>query len=287
MMTDLAKAVEYVTQATAKSLVRPNPAEVKKRVLRLFEEGVDLGQLIAAIIARSHAKELEKVFGLTKHDYLTFDDLNEAEKLLGINEKTDANRRHWEEKFKSGRALYWCPRCGYSGSDEFKPFENGTPHLICYQCGWFADMRYFTRSWSQAERAAYEAELDAKRKATIQSQLTKDREQREQAVLSTANRSEALKAAQTIDAFLFVQMGDDIESYTWDAAESRWMVEKLAQLIHRASAFGFSVTAETLIEFFKSNLQPLEDMAFLRAEFERVMSLFTERFKKEDYDGND
>lgn len=152
--SELARCIQHVKQMVAGSL-----DQIRERVTRLFEEGIDRNIIVNALLARKHQKHETFILTGKGEDGLTFSDFDVIEKEMGLTEPTEENRAYWREKFEMGRAKYLCPQCGYAGNDEF--FRDPMNFVSCHLCQHTAYSGYFTR-WSDDEREQYEKEQSEK-----------------------------------------------------------------------------------------------------------------------------
>ena len=270
-MSELTTCIQAVSGLMSQSETT-NPKELRKRIVRLYEEGIDTKTLIAALIARGHEKEEELILSGGSLDSLplTISDLTAVERTLGINDITPENRAAWEKKFREGRALYWCPECGYAGNGEFnKGGVFGPSFMFCYQCNYVAaDPRYFTRSWTPEEQAAFEAEIQARRAAVDAKRVADAELKSKRATQQAAIRSEAVKAARVIDEYQWTLSGEDPEDYEYVELESA--IRTVMNLMSRPTAVGqLPVPADDLVTYFKSNLKPTDDLEMSQQEFNR------------------
>lgn len=292
-MNELAKAVEYVNTVMSRMENAPSPNWIRDRVTRLFDEGVSFKQIVDGLLARQHVRDDEKALGLRKTNALDMTDLDAVEQALGINELTEVNRALWAEKFHSGQASYWCPKCGYAGNKEFEmplyhfnvagsSWGNGGLYR-CYLCNeFFDDERYFTRAWTPEEQAAHEAERREYFAAQAAKRVEAEEFRKARAAQTSTFQERARAIAKAIDAWLWVEMGDDPESYEWDEASMQWMVTSLKQLLTAALDCEVAVKAQDVIAFFKANLKPPYDPQFIESEFQRAAALYIAQLKGEE-----
>jgi hypothetical protein len=272
-MSELVNCIEHVYQLMAKC-ESTDRAEVRRRIIRLFEEGIGTKAIIDALLVVASQKHEQRVLlDLSpSSDNLSDADFNEVEKILGVNEPTPENKAHWEEKFRSGRARYWCPSCGYSGNDEFTSLDKiGLTGVIrCSQCPYFEDARYFTRKWTPEEHQAFEAERTARRAAVSTRRVADAELKAKRATQQAAVRSEAVKAAKLIDEYQWTLSGEDPEDYEYVELESA--IRTVMNLMLRPTAVGqLPVPPDDLVAYFKSNLRPTDDLEAAQKEFNRCV----------------
>jgi hypothetical protein len=282
-MSEFVQCVEAITQMMSKSVEaqldpRGFREQIRSRLTRLFEEGLDMTTVIGLLIARQHEKAEEKILDQCSHDHLDLSDFNVVEKQLGLNDLTPANRERWTAKFKEGRAKYWCPSCGYSGNDEFRDVGKaiGTrDYLMCPQCHVLEYVRFFTRDWTPEEQATYVTERKAKQDALASARIAKaDLEQRQKAKLAEF-RAEAIKAVKAIDELRWSLLGEDSEDWLWDEESKNYEIRSVMRLMLRPTLLGgLAVPQDDVVAFFKANLKPADDLEMSRAEFDRCAKEF-------------
>ena len=284
-MSELVKAVDVTTQMLGKCLdAQADPKGFRKQVIsrltRWFEEGLDLKTVIEVLIERQKEKQDALVLGEINHDYLDLGDFDVIERKMGINEVTPANRSRWQEKFKSGRAKYICPQCGYAGNSEFVEMDAtfGRDFLRCgLGCGYFGYCKYFTREWTPEEQATFEQECEAKRQANAAAATQKAELDARRKKLFDKVRAEAVAAVNAIEEFQWVLNGDDIEAWSFDEREADDEIKRVMQLILRPQIEGWGplVPQDEIVSFFKANMKPCGDDETPQGEFTRCAKAFT------------
>lgn len=274
-MSELTECIELVHGLMKDDLyIQHDRSLLMKPLTRLIEEGVTKKDIVDLLVARKHVKQEEFVLGKRNHDHLSLDDLREVEKILGVNEITLVNQAAWTEKFKSGRAKYWCPKCGYAGNEEFRDLKLlGGDILGCYQCGHMAYVKYFTRAWTPEEQTKYETEQQAIRAAHDEKEAADKELRLRQQASEAAVHDDAILIAQALDRFIWVENEGDDDGYQWDEtlSDSVWLVRKMTYLLTRRQ-----VSVDTVIEYFKTNLKVPDDAAALRGEVNHVTARFLE-----------
>lgn len=292
-MSELTSCIQAVEGLMSKSSWTDG-MQLRKQIVRLFEEGVDMKTIINALVARAHEKEEEVILqGLSPSSrHLNNDDLTAIERTLGINDPTPENQAAWERKFREGRARYWCPNpeCGYAGNSEFRDGRaTGIGLMQCCQCGRLVDdERYFTRRWTPEEQAAYERDRDARRAASEAKRLAATELKRKQESQTKEVRSEAVAAVKAIDEFQWVLDGDDAESFVWDEHDAEKRIRTVSSLMLRPLMFGkLVVPADDVVAYFKANLKPADDDDLQAAarEFNRCAQSF-DRMTMEETDND-
>jgi hypothetical protein len=293
-MSELTTCIEHITNMIPGEGI-PSlgyssvPQEVRSRIVRLFEEGVTMKQIVNLLVARQHTKHEEKVLGKRNHDRLQIEDLKEVEKILGVNDTSDPeNRELWAEKFQTGRAKYWCPQCGYAGNDEFRDLKSCGDFIGCYQCAYFDDPRYFTRAWTPEQKADFETKRRAKAAASEAERIAEAELRKHQQNLSAAVHDDAVKATEAIDRFMSTEWGgEDDDEYRWDEEldTCRKMAQRMTQTMVRAAGLGRSISVDEIVSYFKDHLNPkIYDVtnAFpnVIGEFNRVASMYDQILKE-------
>jgi hypothetical protein len=280
-MSELTSCIQAVEGLMSKSSWTDG-MQLRKQIIRLFEEGVDMKTIIDALIARAHEKEEEVILqGLSPSSkYLSNDDLTTVERALGINDPTPENRAAWEMKFKEGRARYWCPNpeCGYSGNDEFRDGRaTGTGLMQCPQCGRLVDdMRYLTRKWTPEEQAAFEAERNA-RVAEWEAKRAAEGELKRQRDAQIASvRSDAVKATREIELHQWLLNGDDEDAFSWDEHDAERKIRTVIALMLRPLNFGrLPIPADDVVAYFKQTMKDSDDdLQAANKEFNRCAQSF-------------
>jgi hypothetical protein len=278
-MSELTSCIEHVRNMMSKTFPPITLADIRPHIVRLFEEGVTMKPIVDLLVKRQHDLHEEMVLGLRNHDHLSPDDFKVIERILGVNELTPENREHWEAKFKSGRARYWCPQCGYSGNEEFPKAKAFGPNVMfCYQCGLLVDdSRYFTLQWTHEEQKAHEVQRDARRAELEAKRLAEAELRRKQESQTKEVRSEAVTAVKAIDEFQWVLEGDDEESFVWDEHNAEKRIRRVSSLMLRPLMFGkLPVPADDVVAYFKGDLKPADgdDLQAAEKEFNRCAQSF-------------
>lgn len=281
--SELIQCIEAVTQMMGKSVdaqldPRGFKEQVRTRVTRLFEEGLDQKLILDLLIARQHEKHDQLVLDEVNHDYLDLGDFNIIEKTVGLNEPTLENRQRWELKFKEQRALYLCPQCGYTGTSEFKDVSKtfGLPdYIACPLCSYFEYRRFFTRDWTPEEQAAFEKARTERREAQAAEHVAKTELEARQKKIRDKIRVDAVKAVRVLDELQWTLVGEPAEDYGWDESLAESQITCVSQLMIRPTfEGGLAVPWDEVVAFFKGNLRPSEDLEAMQADFNRVAKAF-------------
>jgi hypothetical protein len=261
-LSELTSCIEHVRNMMSKTFPPVTLADIRPQIIRLFEEGVTMKPIVDLLVARQHTLHEEMVLGLRNPDHLSPGDIRVIERTLGVNELTPENREHWEAKFKSGRARYWCPQCGYAGNDEFRNGKSlGLPNYIaCYQCSYLEDSRYFSRGWTPEQQAAFEGERQARRAASEAKRIAESELKSQRGAQVASVRQGAIKVAREIELHQWLLNGDEEDTFSWDERQGEKRIRTVTALMLRPLNFGgLPIPADDLIAYFKANLKPPED----------------------------
>lgn len=276
--------------------------ELRDVIARLFREDITTETLIDFINERRHEREAQDL-----PDLPTVGDLTGF--LRSLLEPTDDNRERWVVRFKSGHAQYLCPECGYAGDgDDFKTPDSGSS-LVCGACGCLKDRRYFTRSWSSDEQAAYEAE-QARLRPLVAARDKREIERRDYAVALEPKVKEVLAGLEGVGGYEnfaedqaevgpLVRAVVHASTLTADAIVSEWKQhaathELIAQFtrltVHEFAAgmilgeFSMKEVLDNIDNFEASELEPLEAgeerFVFTRDEFIHEMTVNIAKWDK-------
>ena len=279
-MSELTSCIEHVKNMMSKTYPPITLADIRPQIVRLFEEGVTMKSIVDLLLKRQHDLHEEMVLGLRNHDHLSPDDFKVIERSLGVNESTPENREHWESKFRSGRARYWCPQCGYAGNEEFPNGKGGFGSNVmwCYLCGHLVgDPRYFTREWTTEEQKAHEAQRDSRRAELEAKRIAEGELKRQRTAQIASVRSDAVKATREIELHQWLLNGDDEDAFSWDEHDAEKRIRTITALMLRPLNFGrLPIPADDLIIYFKENLKPSDDddLQASAKEFNRCATRF-------------
>jgi hypothetical protein len=289
-MSELTSCIEHVRNMMSKTYPPVTLADIRPQIVRLFEEGVTMKPIVDLLVARQHELHEEMVLGLRNHDHLSPDDFKIIERTLGVNELTPENREHWEAKFRSGLARYWCPQCGYAGNDEFPTGKGGfgSKYMWCYLCGHLVDdPRYFTRSWTPEEQKAHEAQRD-KRRAELEAKRIAEGELKKKRDAQIASvRSDAVKATREIELHQWLLNGDDEDAFSWDEHDAQRKIRTVIALMLRPLNFGrLPIPADDVVAYFKQTMKDSDDdLQAAAKEFNRCAQSF-DKMTMEDADND-
>jgi hypothetical protein len=276
-MNELTQCIELVIQMMGKSVAAQLDArgfceQVRARVTRLFEEGLDMKTIVDLLIERQHEKE-----NSDHGAHLDQGDFSVIEKKIGLNDPTPENRTRWGTNFSDGRARHLCPQCGYAGNSEFRDCKSLglADYIQCPLCYCFEYRQFFTRDWTPDEQATFEKERTATRKAQAEKRIAQaEREQRQKKMLDEL-RSEAVKAVKIIDELQWSLMGESPDDYLWDEELVKHEIRRVMELIVRPTFEGaLPVPWDDVVAFFKANLRPSEDAETAAQEFDRCAKDF-------------
>lgn len=249
-MTDKDTLIEGISGVTQIIQQRGNPdidvAAVRPKVIRLLEEGLTFKQICALLIAVANEKDDDVTLGLRASNRTSLRDLDAIAERVGINADTPENRQRWEEKFKSGRAKYLCPKCGYAGNGEFTRGIGGDTH--CFHCSFSGDTRYFTRAWTPEEQAAHEEQCRQEMAEYEQKHFNRLEQERRRSSLINRLRPDAVRVVKT----LLEEAGDTFDDELCDT-QIKWCIQIMSRpLQHRMPP----IPPDELIETFRAELDP-------------------------------
>lgn len=246
----LVEAIDGVTQIIRqRGYPDVDIAVVRPKVVRLLEEGLTFKQIADALVLIANTKEDDKVLGLRASSKTTVADLDNVAVRLGLNDDTPGNRVWWESKFKARVAAYWCPKCGYAGSQEFTTGMCGD--ISCFRCTFSGDSRYFTRKWTTDEQAEYEEQVRRERDEQNRLYLERTEKARRQFERKSKLKSDAV----TVVKRLYDEGGCPFDE-SWDGCDRhvKWVMQIM-------SRFTILPSPDEVVEAFRAELDNnLEDV---------------------------